>query len=155
MMLVTKWVHVPEKAINKPRQIEQDGVKFTQSISPWDLPQQFRFLIDAESLTIEWRYLSDSEPVKRKEFPDGFAVELGKTSSRIYKITVSLSALEKSISVMPTDEAEAATSALIKMKNALAEIENYPNENNKVAMTKTAHWWANLPNKAELLANAM
>jgi hypothetical protein len=58
--------HIPEKAINKPRQIEKNGLKFTQSISPWDLPQQFRFIMDSDALTIEWHYLSDSEPTKKQ-----------------------------------------------------------------------------------------
>ncbi|EPP2912985.1 hypothetical protein ACUNTK_005114 [Pseudomonas aeruginosa] len=93
------WVVVPQNDINKPERIYKDGTGFQFMISPSDIPVAFRVLLvpkdQPKDIVVEFKYLSSHEETKTVHHQDGVRAEVGKISSKIYKLLLDIATIEK------------------------------------------------------------
>lgn len=92
------WVVVSQNDINKPERIYKDGAGFQFMISPSDIPVAFRVLMEPKEqprdIVVEFKYLSSSEETKVVRHRDGVRAEVGKISSKIYKLFLDIATIQ-------------------------------------------------------------
>jgi hypothetical protein len=97
------WKYIRYSDINKSKPMMDGGISVHYLLSPSDVPSAWREKIEfineqLKKITVEFKYLTSSEPVMTKKF-SGRHVELGlgRNSHRLYRISM---ALEDSPSIL-------------------------------------------------------
>lgn len=93
------WINVCYEDVSQSKSEKKSGVTIRFMTAPQDIPEVWRHSIhetpdQGYEAVFEFRYLATKEPSRVLE-TDGIRLEVGKNSSRIYKIIVPLNELTK------------------------------------------------------------
>ncbi|EIU7182441.1 hypothetical protein F6S41_20950 [Pseudomonas aeruginosa] len=96
-----EWISVSQKDINKPSKPQiYNGARTQFMMSPSDIPSAFRYSIDEDAHsdkihgTIEFKYLSESETLRKLSTDSNMEIEVGTQSGRVYKISFTITRAE-------------------------------------------------------------
>ncbi|WP_312382015.1 hypothetical protein [Stutzerimonas balearica] len=94
----SKWLDVAQGDINKLETKQRNGVRLQFMLSPSDMPIAWRTSqLNTQSskriITIQFKYLSESEPRKLIKQSECVMFDIGKNSRRVYSITIDVDRL--------------------------------------------------------------
>jgi hypothetical protein len=95
-----EWIELDPSQYGSMEETERDdSVEITVGLSPYDLPDGVRgyYDNDVKRFVIEFRYLSNDEPLVPSESKEHVTLFLGKNSDRLCRIEVDIDRLKASV----------------------------------------------------------
>jgi hypothetical protein len=91
----TQWQRLSHDEFRQPQQAGQTEFY----VSPFEIPEAYRSSLDAKSdcVKIEFRYLDAGEPLKQMTLESGVIAEIGKTSFRLFSLSIPTAFLRRAI----------------------------------------------------------
>lgn len=112
---MSEWLRVNPAEFSKPEQRKIHGMNVEVFVSPYDMPEAVRGILEADSktFTIEFRYIGGDEPLEQV-IQDRVTTFVGKHSERIYKIVLPM-AKEQPVSLRLVPQVNAIIRQLEKI----------------------------------------
>lgn len=89
-MTDTEWLDVDTGSVSASDIEENEGINIRLNVSPYDLPEALRGLMDGDFFCLQFRYLNDKEPKEKIQLDDHITLTTGSVTGRILEIRINV-----------------------------------------------------------------